>query len=129
MKSAISVAALVAVLGLGGCAGTGLQQYQYTATGAALGGAAGALIGHEVNGRKGAYIGGTAGALIGGAVGNQMDQQRQNGYYGSGNAGSGYYGGGSSGYYQQNDPYNRSGQNQYATPYPYPVSTTSGRSY
>lgn len=123
MKKSISAAVLAVSLALGGCAANPtLQQYQYTATGAAIGGAAGALLGHNLEGRKGAYVGGAAGALLGGAVGNQMDRQRQSGYYGN-----------NSGYYPpQTDPYygNRQSSGSYATPYPYPANTNVyGRSY
>lgn len=90
MKTLVRILALSAVVATAACSGvpSQYQQYQYTATGAALGAAAGALVGNEINDGTGALVGGTAGAVVGGAIGRSYDQQRYYGY--QGNQG-GYY--------------------------------------
>lgn len=67
-SSALPALALVAVFGLGGCAGMTTQE-RGTATGAVIGGAAGAVLG-------GGILGTAAGAGVGGVIGHEVSKPK-----------------------------------------------------
>jgi len=67
---ATGVALLIALLGLGGCAGMS-QRDQNTVGGAAIGGVAGAVL------TGGSAIGTVGGAAVGGVIGNQISKDRR----------------------------------------------------
>ncbi|MDD2808105.1 glycine zipper 2TM domain-containing protein [Rhodoferax sp.] len=64
----LTVAALLAALSLGGCAGM-TQQERGTATGAVIGGVAGNVVG-------GGLLGTAAGAAVGGVIGHEVTKQK-----------------------------------------------------